>query len=178
MRYCNGHNYESIGIIGSFRKQMDAIAHAKDVFEKNGFKVLAPKTTTITGSNEIAFVLLETDKDESPRILEKNYLKALLASDAVFVCNTNGYIGASAMFELGYLISKGQEVFFLEEPLEPLISSLIHYKYMIGTPEKVCNYLKETNKLWNSRDWFDKDHERKADFTFDDRQYADHLELD
>ena len=81
--------------------------------------------------------------------LEKDYLKALLTSDVVYCCNSNGYIGGTAMFELGYLIAKGQEVYFQEQPQEELISSLITEKLNICSPERLCEILAIENELWN-----------------------------
>ena len=167
MKNFNGQQYKTISIIGSFRKQMEDIQRAKEIFLNKGFKVLVPKSTTISGSKDVSFVLLDTDKSQSPRELEKDYLKALLTSDVVYCCNSNGYIGGTAMFELGYLIAKGQEVYFQEQPQEELISSLITEKLNICSPERLCEILTMENKLWNSREWFDKEHKYKPDFSFE-----------
>ena len=167
MKNFNGQQYKTISIIGSFRKQMEDIQRAKEIFLNKGFKVLVPKSTTISGSKDVSFVLLDTDKTQSPRELEKDYLKALLTSDVVYCCNSNGYIGGTAMFELGYLIAKGQEVYFQEQPQEELISSLITDKLNICSPERLCEILAMENGLWNSREWFDKDHKYEPDFSFE-----------
>ena len=137
MKNFNGQQYKTISIIGSFRKQMEDIQRAKEIFLNKGFKVLVPKSTIISGSKDVSFVLLDADKSQSPRELEKDYLKALLTSDVVYCCNSNGYIGGTAMFELGYLIAKGQEVYFQEQPQEELISSLITEKLNICS-QKDC----------------------------------------
>ena len=167
MKNFNGQQYKTISIIGSFRKQMEDIQRAKEIFLNKGFKVLVPKSTTISGLKDVSFVLLDTDKSQSPRELEKDYLKALLTSDVVYCCNSNGYIGGTAMFELGYLIAKGQEVYFQEQPQEELISSLITEKLNICSPERLCEILAMENVLWNSREWFDKDHKYEPDFSFE-----------
>ena len=167
MKNFNGQQYKTISIIGSFRKQMEDIQRAKEIFLNKGFKVLVPKSTTISGSKDVSFVLLDTDKSQSIRELEKDYLKALLTSDVVYCCNSNGYIGGTAMFELGYLIAKGQDVYFQEQPQEELISSLITEKLNICSPERLCEILTMENKLWNSREWFDKDHKYEPDFSFE-----------
>ena len=167
MKNFNGQQYKTISIIGSFRKQMEDIQRAKEIFLNKGFKVLVPKSTTISGLKDVSFVLLDTDKSQSPRELEKDYLKALLTSDVVYCCNSNGYIGGTAMFELGYLIAKGQEVYFQEQPQEELISSLITEKLNICSPERLCEILAMENGLWNSREWFDKDHKYEQDFSFE-----------
>ena len=67
MKNFNGQQYKTISIIGSFRKQMEDIQRAKEIFLNKGFKVLVPKSTTISGSKDVSFVLLDTDKSQSPR---------------------------------------------------------------------------------------------------------------
>lgn len=113
MKVYNSQPTKTISIIGSFRKQMNEIRDAKETFEKYGFQVLVPKSTTISGDNDESFIFLDTDTQKEPRKLEKDYLEALLQSDIVYCCNKDGYIGKSAMFELGYLIAKGAMVYFL-----------------------------------------------------------------
>ena len=167
MKNFNGQQYKTISIIGSFRKQMEDIQRAKQIFLDKGFEVLVPKSTAISGSKDVSFVLLDTDKSQSPRELEKDYLKALLNSDVVYCCNSNGYIGGTAMFELGYLIAKGQEVYFQEQPQDELISSLITEKFNICSPERLCEILIMENEMWNSREWFDKYHKYEPDFSFE-----------
>lgn len=172
MKIFNGQQYKTISIIGSFKKQMDDIQRAKKVFLNKGFKVLAPASTTISGEKNISFVLLDSDNpNKSPRELENDYVKALLDSDVVYCCNRDGYIGGTAMFELGYLIAMGQEVYFQERPKEELICSLITNKYNICSPERLCEILLGENELWNSREWFDKDHKYIPDFSFEKEQY-------
>lgn len=145
---------------------MADIKRAIDIFTKNGFEVLVPKSTTISGDENASFVLLETDNNSNPRELEKEYLKGLLKADIVYCCNKDGYIGATAMFELGYLIAKGQDVYFQEQPVEELINSLIGEKYYICSPEKFCEMLINENEMWAGHDWFDKDHDYKPKFSF------------
>lgn len=167
MKTWNGQQYKTISIIGSFRKHMAHIERAKEIFTRNGFTVLAPKSTTVSDSKDTSFVLLDTDKSKNPREIEKAYLKELLDSSAVYCCNPDGYIGGTAMFELGYLIAKGQEVYFQEPPQEALIHDLITCKHHICSPERLCQMLQTENSLWKSREWFDKYDKYNPDFNFE-----------
>ena len=167
MKVYNSQPIKTISIIGSFRKQMNEIRDAKETFEKYGFQVLVPKSTTITGDTDASFVLLDTDTTSEPRKLEKDYLKALIKSDLVYCYNKDGYIGKSAMFELGYLIAKGHMVYFLEQPQEELINDLIADKHTICQPEQLCKKLLIENEIWKEREWFDADHDYVPSFSFD-----------
>ena len=75
-------------------------------------------------------------------------------------------IGGSVMFELGYLIAQGAEVFFLERPCEELIEDLITDKNNIISPENLCEKMKLSNQIWQSRDWFDSANPYVSSFSF------------
>ena len=171
MKYYNAQEYKTISILGSFTKQMEDIKRAKEIFLSRGFKVIVPKSTTISGTQDASYVLLDTDNTKEPRKLEKAYLKGLIKADVVYCCNKDGYIGGTAMFELGYLIAKGQEVYFQEQPQEELILDLITEKSHICTPERLCDMLLGENELWKEREWFDADHKYEPDFSFNKETY-------
>lgn len=155
MRKYNEDPYQKIAIIGSFRKHYDQICASRQIFIDGGLTVLAPDTGTIINPN-IEYVLLDTDKDESPAIIERKFMTQLLASDLVYVCNPEGYIGLSVMFELGVLITSGQEIYFQEQPLDPLLKDITQQASdNILTPEKLCEKIACHNQLWRSRSWFD-----------------------
>lgn len=174
MKIYNSQPIKTIGIIGSFRKHMQEIKNAKQTFEKYGFKVTVPKSTTIAGNTDVSFVLLDTDTYREPSKLEKDYLKELLEADLVYCCNKDGYIGKTAMFELGYLIAKGAMVYFLEQPQEELINDLIADRYTICQPEQLCKKLLIENEIWKEREWFDSNHGYVSSFSFNTHE-DDHI---
>ena len=118
--------YKEIAILGSFSKHYDLIVKIAHKFEENGFTVLVPKLEGVKKTNN-SFLLLEGDKSNNPKELEKEYIKKCLEADLVYVCNQDGYIGKSVAFELGFLSAFKQEIFFLTKPEDELLNSLIPY---------------------------------------------------
>ena len=143
--------YLNVGIIGSFSKHMEDIARAKKVFEQNGFKVLAPIDTEISNARSSqGFLVLEKDAQKRPRDLERSYLSALLNCQVVYVCNRDGYIGKSVMFEIGFLMyPQKTDIIFQEMPTEELLIDMMTDSdgsiQNIMTPEEVCAAMKRSN---------------------------------
>jgi len=50
----------------------------------------------------------------SEAMLARSHRKKIDLSDAIYVINVNGYIGASASDEIEYAKSKGKEIMYLE----------------------------------------------------------------
>ena len=143
--------YKNVGIIGSFGKHMQDIARAKRVFEQNGFKVLVPIDTEISDERSIqGFLVLEKDAEKRPRDLEHSYLSALLNCDVIYVCNRDGYIGKSVMFEIGFLMyPQKTDIIFQAMPTESLLIDMMTDNdgtvQNIMTPEEVCAAMKKSN---------------------------------
>ncbi len=145
--------YVNVGIIGSFSKKIDDIARAKSVFENEGFNVLAPIDTKISSDrSKDGFLILEKDREDRPRNLEKNYVVALSNCQVVYVCDKDGYIGKSGMFEIGYLMyGRNVDIVFQELPKEELIVDMLKDEngeiQNIMSPEKLCEAMKISNYL-------------------------------
>ena len=143
--------YQNIGIIGSFGKHMSEIKKAKETFEKEGFNVLVPKDTEISDTRgSEGFLVLEKDDDKRPRDLEKDYLNALFNCQVVYVCDKDGYLGKSAMFEIGYLMyCQKHDIIFQELPNEELIVDMMKDKdgniRNVMSPKEVCEAMKRSN---------------------------------
>ena len=143
--------YKNIGIIGSFGKQLQDIKYAKKIFEDEGFTVLAPKDTKISEERSSdGFLILEKDDDKRPRDLEHDYLNCLNNCQVIYVCDRNGYVGKSAMFEIGYLMKEAKHDFvFQEVPEEELLVDMLTDKNgeirNIMSPMELCKAMKKTN---------------------------------
>lgn len=143
--------YLNVGIIGSFSKNMGDIARAKQVFEANGFRVLVPIDTEISQERSSeGFLVLNKDEEKRPRDLEHSYLSALLNCHVVYVCNRGGYVGKSAMFEIGYLMyPQKTDIIFQELPSEELLIDMMTDEngdiQNVMTPEEVCAAMKRSN---------------------------------
>ena len=115
--------YKTVALLGSFGKQYDLMIEVAKKLISNGFDVLVPKLNGIKNDNS-GFLILNGDENKSEELLEDDYLDNCLMADCVYVCNKDGYIGGTVSFELGTLQCYGQEVFFMEEPIDVLIRKL------------------------------------------------------
>lgn len=163
-----GDPYETVGLIGSFRRHMPEITQAHRTFTDAGFAVLAPKKLGTVVNPGADFVLLETDATTDPRVLEGEYQEALVASDVVYVVNPGGYLGASAMLELGRLVDKS-DAYFMEEPAEPVIAAMAQQALSVVSVEGLVRQMTAHNETFTSREWYDANWCHGPSFTFADQ---------
>lgn len=122
-------------ISGSFRKYYKDICEAIVDFEKAGVEVLSPKRSKITNPGE-EFAILETDASKDMKTLEMNHLEAIHKADFLYVCDPAGYIGASALLEIGFALACKKKLCFLEQPKDAVIGS---FADLIGAPETIIS---------------------------------------
>jgi len=115
--------FRYVTISGSFRKHLDYILDVKKKAEAMEAKVLSPRFTKPKNPGE-EFVVFSGEEGLSPLELERHHLKSIEKSDALLVCNPNGYVGASALIEIGYAQALGKKVVFLEKPEEFMLDTL------------------------------------------------------
>jgi hypothetical protein len=60
----------------------------------------------------------------SPLELVKISFKFNKNSNALIVCNPNGYVSASALLEIGFAHSLGKRIIFTEKPEEFILNNL------------------------------------------------------
>lgn len=70
------------------------------------------------------FVIFEGEEDNTPLMLERFHLNAIKQSDALVVCDPGGYIGASALIEIGFANHLNKRIIFTEEPEEFMLNTL------------------------------------------------------
>jgi hypothetical protein len=104
----------TVVISGSFRRHYDAIKTTIKSFEKLDIKVLSPKNSEIVNPGEEVAVLA-TDDTKNPETLERRHLDAIQKADALYVCNPEGYLGASSILELGWANALGKPIFSSEQ---------------------------------------------------------------
>lgn len=115
--------FRYVTISGSFRKHLDYILKVKDKLEQSGTKVLSPRFTKPKNPGE-QFVVFTGEEGLSPLELERHHLKSISESDALVVCDPDGYVGASALLEIGFANSLGKRVIFTEKPIEFMLNTL------------------------------------------------------
>ena len=70
------------------------------------------------------FVVFEDEEGLSPLELERHHLNMINSCDALIVCASNGYVGASALIEIGYAQALGKRIIFTEQPTEFMLQTL------------------------------------------------------
>lgn len=137
-------------ISGSYRKHLSAILAARATFLAAGIEVLRPRSERILSDSD-GFVRLEDDLDDA-RAAALAQRQAIRESHLVYVVNPGGYVGPSAIYEVGLASGLGIPVCFSEQPFETAArlsgEALIHWPSgagerwnMIGDPEQVAGHL-------------------------------------
>ena len=130
----------TISLLGSLRKQLISIKEKALQLEEKGYKVLAPKLSNVK-TDEKGFIIFEDDVSDNPIIIESDFIENCLKSEGIIVCNKDGYVGNTVMFEIGYLLAKKKNIEFIEEPNEQWLRDVIDYF------SKLNNIYKEKQKL-------------------------------
>ncbi len=115
--------FRYVTLSGSFRKHLDYILKIKKQLERKGTKVLSPRFTKPKNPGE-EFVVFSGEENLSPLELERYHLNSIENSDALIVCDPEGYVGASALLEIGYAHSLGKRIIFIEKPQEFILNNL------------------------------------------------------
>lgn len=125
---------KTIVISGSFHRFYNEIKEIIFLFESlGGVKVLSPKISEIINPGE-EFAILKSDLTQNPEILERNHLKAIEKADILYICNPEGYLGNSAIFELGFATALGKKI-FCKEPIADVTLKIFSGK--VATPEQI-----------------------------------------
>lgn len=115
--------FRYVTISGSFRKHLDYILKVKEKVESDGAKVLSPRFTEPKNPGE-KFVVFTGEEGLTPLELERHHLDSILKSDALIVCDPEGYVGASALLEIGFANALGKRIIFVEKPEEFILNTL------------------------------------------------------
>ena len=133
-------------IHGSFGKHIDEIQQTRQIFERAGIEVLAPKAQKIS-DNMAGFALFEDEAGQDPRMVELLYLHHLkqLGDDGFsFFVNPEGYIGKSASYELGIAQLTNTRCFF-QAPLSDH-PAYVH-KNAVWDADKLADYIFTKGRL-------------------------------
>lgn len=99
-----------IVISGSFSKHYSEIKKLIIEFEKEEVLVLSPKISKIVNPGE-KFPILLSDTVQNPKEIEKQHLDAIYHSDALYICNPDGYVGSSSSMELGWALAFNKPIY-------------------------------------------------------------------
>jgi hypothetical protein len=115
--------FRSVVLSGSFRKHLNDILKIKDLLLKQHAQVLSPRFAVPKNPGE-EFVIFEGEDGMSPLELERYHLDMIERADALVVCSPKGYVGASALIEIGYAQTLGKRIIFTEKPEEFMLNTL------------------------------------------------------
>ena len=136
----NQENEENtISLLGSLRKQLISIKEKALQLEETGYKVLAPKLSNVK-TNENGFIIFEDDVSDNPIAIESNFIENCLKSEGIIVCDKDGYVGNTVMFEIGYLLAKKRNIEFIEEPNELWLREVVDYFFKLNDKSQLSKY--------------------------------------
>jgi exopolyphosphatase/pppGpp-phosphohydrolase len=115
--------FRYVTISGSFRKHLDYILKVRKQLVEKGVEVLSPRFTEPKNPGE-EFVIFGGEEGLTPLQLERHHLDSIAKSDALIVCDPEGYVGASALIEIGYAHCLGKRIIFVEKPEEFMLNTL------------------------------------------------------
>lgn len=115
--------FRHVTISGSFRKHLDYILKIKKELEGQGVQILSPRFTEPKNPGD-RFVVFSGEEGLSPLELERHHLKSICNSDTLIVCDPEGYVGASALLEIGFANAIGKRIVFVEKPEEFMLNTL------------------------------------------------------
>ena len=116
----------TVCLLGSLTKQLDTIKKYAKYFQSFGYKILAPQISNVR-SNINGFMLFEDDKSNNPITIETDFLEKCITAEKLVVCDKNGYIGNTVMFEIGYLAGKNRYIEFIEPPKDEWLLDTINF---------------------------------------------------
>ena len=130
----------TISLLGSLRKQLISIKEKALQSEEKGYKVLAPKLSNVR-TDEKGFIIFEDDVSDNPIIIESDFIENCLKSEGIIVCNKDGYVGNTVMFEIGYLLAKKKNIEFIEEPYEQWLRDVVDYFSKLNYKQQLSKYI-------------------------------------
>ena len=116
----------TVSLLGSLRKQLTVIKEKKLQLEAKKYKVLAPKLSNVK-ANENGFIIFEDDASDNPIVIESDFIEKCLKSEKILVCDKDGYVGNTVMFEIGFLLAKKKKIEFIQEPVENWLIDVVDY---------------------------------------------------
>lgn len=115
--------FRHVTLSGSFRKHLDYILKVRKALVENGVEVLSPRFTEPKNPGE-EFVVFSGEEGMKPLELERHHLDSIEKCDALIICDPEGYVGASALIEIGYAQALGKKIVFAEKPEEFMLNTL------------------------------------------------------
>ena len=120
--------FRRVTLSGSFRKHLEYIIKVRKALVNNNVDVLSPRFTEPKKPGK-EFVVFSGEEGMEPLELKRYHLHSIEECDALIVCDPEGYVGASALIEIGYAQALGKRIIFAEKPEEFMLNTL---------PSEIC----------------------------------------
>ena len=114
---CN-KEFQKVVICGSFRKHLSLVKRVFDYCIDRDIEVLSPKSLQLDSIFKDSFVLFHGEKITSEREthwIEHKHTEAIRAADAVIICNQQGYVGPTTIYEIGFAQALGKRIVFVDD---------------------------------------------------------------
>ena len=128
----------TVSLLGSLNKQLECIKENAIHLKNNGYEILAPKLSNIK-TDKNGFIIFESDISDNPIIIESNFIENCLKSENIIVCNKDGYIGNTVMFEIGYLLAKHKNIEFIQNPNNHWLIEVVEYFSKINNAKSLTH---------------------------------------
>jgi nucleoside 2-deoxyribosyltransferase len=134
---------KKVCLCGSFRF-FNKMLEIEEFFIKKGIVCYMPRPFNFRDQKQPCYFegdwgsLTYEEKLIASEKAEKKYLQKIEQGDFLFVINPAGYVGPSVLFEIGYAIAKGKEVYSLEPIQDYCIMGLVEKTI---TPEALAKLL-------------------------------------
>lgn len=115
--------FRRVTLSGSYRKHLSQILEIRNQLIEKNIEILSPRFTEPKNPGE-EFVIFSGEEGLSPIELERHHLESIEDSDALIVIDPDGYVGASALIEIGYANALQKRLIFVENPAEFMLNTL------------------------------------------------------
>jgi len=108
-------------IIGSYRKHLSQLFMLREELETAEIIVMSPVGNYCLNPEE-EFILLDKDPVKDPKILQDSIFAKIRTASFVVVGNFDGYLGATALLEMGYSIAHHIALLTVEPVTDPNVA--------------------------------------------------------
>lgn len=110
--------FQKVVICGSYRKHLSLVKRVFDYCVDRDIEVLSPKSLQLDSIFKDSFVLFHGEKITNEREthwIEHKHTEAIRNADAVIICNNEGYVGPTTIYEIGFAQALGKRIVFVDD---------------------------------------------------------------
>jgi len=104
-------------VSGSFHRHLDGVYEAVKELKASGVDVLSPRDPRVVDARG-EFLFVASDLVRSVYLVQDRHLRAIKASDFLWLVTPDGYVGQSASMEIGFAVANGIPIFGVDLPYD------------------------------------------------------------